>query len=148
VDLPEESDAVFVLAPILSTGRLEYAESLMPEGNGTTLVVSVPDGSDESSSDICHANRSYQIICFSPDPVSTQGEARAIQRLSEEYGWHNITVVTNDFHVTRARTMIERCYSYQLNMEAVRGDRSLTGWAYRFVYESAALVKAAVLFGC
>ncbi|QHK20147.1 hypothetical protein GU243_10825 [Pseudarthrobacter psychrotolerans] len=148
VDLPEESDAVVVLAPILSTGRLDYAESLMPEGNGTTLVVSVPDGSEEGSSDICHANRSYQIICFTPDPVSTQGEARAIQRLSEEYGWRSITVVTNDFHVTRARTMIERCYPYHLNMAAVRGDRSVTDWAYRFVYESAAFVKDAVLIGC
>jgi hypothetical protein len=145
VDQPERSDAVVVLAPVVGTGRLEFAESLMSEGYGTTLVMSVPgDGSGQRSSHICRGSRTYPVICFSPDPETTQGEARAIRSLSEEYGWRSVTVVTNDFHVTRARTIIERCYSYQLNMVAVRGDRPLISWAQEFVYESAALLKAAV----
>lgn len=146
---PERSDAIVVLAPNIPTGRLDYAENLMSQGYGSTLVVSVPDDtSGKTPSDICDANRTYRIICFSPDPVTTQGEARAIQRLSGEHAWRTITVVTNDFHVTRARTIIERCYSHKLNMAAVRNDHSLTDWSYRFVYESAAFVKATVHRDC
>lgn len=145
VDLPEKSDAVVVLAPSVGTGRFELAERLMSEGYGTALVISKPaGGSGGASSDVCRQSRTYPVICFSPDPVTTQGEARAIQSLSEKYGWRRITVVTNDFHITRARTIIERCYSYELNMAAARRDRSITGWVSVFVYESAALVKAAV----
>lgn len=149
VDQSERADAVVVLAPILQTGRLEHALGIMSESPGTTLVVSVPKhASDKGSDEICRARRSYQIICFSPEPVTTQGEARAIQRLSEEHGWRSVTVVTNEFHVTRARTIIERCYPHQLNMDPVRRDRSFNGWVYRFVYESAAFVKAAVRYEC
>ncbi|MBD1593446.1 YdcF family protein [Arthrobacter sp. S1_S22] len=145
VDQPERSDALVVLAPSAGTGRLELGEHLMSEGHGTTLVVSMPD--DETggaSSEICRAKRTYPIICFSPDPVTTQGEARAIRSLSKEYGWRSLTIVTNDFHVTRARTIIERCYSYKLIMAAVRADRPLASWVDVFLYESGALVKAAV----
>ncbi|MDQ0673964.1 uncharacterized SAM-binding protein YcdF (DUF218 family) [Pseudarthrobacter siccitolerans] len=149
VDAPERSDAIVVLAPPIDTGRLEYAEILMSEGYATTLVVSLPEHvSGQSPTDICSANRPYRVICFSPDPVTTQGEAKAIKRLSEQYAWQSITVVTDDFHVARSRTLIERCYPKQLYMAAVRNDRSLTDWAYRYVYESAALVKAAVDWGC
>ena len=121
----------------------------MSDGHGTSLVVSMPtDGGGDGSSDICSASRPYRIICFSPDPVTTQGEARAIRRLSEEFKWDSITVVTNDFHVTRAKTIIQRCYSYQLNMAAVRSDLALTDWAYQFLYQSAAFMKAVIRHEC
>lgn len=149
VDHPEKSDAVVVLAPTVGTGRFELAESLMSDGYGKTLVISKPaGGSGGASSEVCKESRKYPVICFSPDPVTTQGEARAIQSLSEKYGWRRITVVTNDFHIARARTIIERCYSYELNMAAARRDRPITGWLSVFVYESAALVKAAVHREC
>lgn len=148
VDPPKRSDAVVVLAPTVESGRLDYAQSLMAQGYGATLVVSVPNHGGKDSSDICRANRPYRVICFGPDPMTTRGEARAIQKYSEENAWRSITVVTDDSHVTRARTLIERCYSYELRMAAVRRERSLSVWAYRFVYESAALVKAAAERGC
>lgn len=149
VDRPQRADAIVVLAPVVGTGRLELAEKLMSDGFGTLLVVSMPgDVHAHKVSEICHASRSYQIICFDPDPVTTQGEARAIQRLSEEFKWDSITVVTNDFHVARAKLVIQRCYSYQLNMIAVRSDLALKDWAYQFLYQSAAWVKAAISYRC
>lgn len=149
VDQAEYSDAVVVLAPPVSTGRLDHAESLMAAGYGRTLAISFPeDGSGAARSDICRVNRPYRVICFSPDPVTTQGEARAIRRLSDEYGWQSINVVTDDFHVTRARIIIGRCYSHNLNMVAYKQDRSLMSWAYRFIYETAAFVKLAGKGGC
>lgn len=148
LDQPARSDAVVVLAPV-STGRLLYAESLMSEGYGETLVISFPEtGNDWVSSELCHAGRPYRVICFSPDPVTTRGEARAIRRLSDEHRWHSINVVTSESHVTRARIVIGRCYSEDLNMLAVRMDSSLKWWAYRFIYETAAFVKVLGERGC
>lgn len=149
VDQPVSADAVVVLAPPISTGRLDYAESLMSSGYSATLVISAPDGgSGKAPAEVCRADQPYRVICFSPNPATTQGEARAIQRLSEEHGWHSITVVTDTFHVTRARIIIGRCYSHDLNIVAYNRDRSLMSWAYRFVYESAAFVKVAGDSGC
>lgn len=149
VDQPARSDAVVVLAPAVTTGRLDYAIRLMSEGHSTILVISMPDGeSGNPSSDVCGERGPYRIICFSPEPTTTQGEARAIQRLSEENDWRTITVVTDDSHVTRARTIIKRCYSHDLDMAAVRPDLPLEDWVYRFAYETAAFVKVAADPGC
>ncbi|WP_189337470.1 YdcF family protein [Arthrobacter sp. AFG7.2] len=149
VDRPQRADAIVVLAPVVGTGRLELAEELMSDGLGTLLVVSMPDGVHRHNfSEVCRANRSYRIICFDPDPVTTQGEARAIQRLSEEFNWGSITVVTNEFHVARAELIIQRCYSYELNMVAVRSDLALKDWAYQFLYQSASWAKAAISYEC
>lgn len=149
VDQPARADAIVVLAPPLPTGRLAYAETLMSEGYADTLVISVPkDSTGVAPTHLCTASHPYKVLCFTPDPVTTQGEARAIQRLAEEHNWHSINVVTNDFHVTRARIVIERCYSHELNMLAARQDSSLMLWAYRFAYETAAFVKVAGEQGC
>lgn len=145
VDQPTESDAIIVLAPAAETGRLDHALDLMSEGYSSTLVISAPPDNEGS---ICGADRPYRIICFSPDPVTTQGEARAIQKLSEENGWRTITVVTDDSHVTRARILIARCYSQELNMSASKRELSPSSWAFRFLYESAALVPVALHPSC
>lgn len=149
VDQPKQSDAVVVLAPAVTTGRLDYATKLVSEGYGPVLAISTPVGlSGNPPAEICGAKRPYRVICFEPEPATTQGEARAIERLSDENGWQHITVVTDDSHVSRARTLIARCYSRDLDMAAVEPDLSPINWAYRFVYESAAFVKAAVEWGC
>lgn len=148
LDQPAHSDAVVVLAPV-SMDRLVYAESLMSAGYAETLVISVPEtGNSSDSSELCHVRRPYRVICFSPDPVTTRGEARAIRRLSDEHGWRSINVATSESHVTRARIVIGRCYSDDLNMLAVREDSSLKWWAYRFIYETAAFVKVVGERGC
>lgn len=149
VDQPQQSDAVVVLAPAVITGRLDYATKLVSEGYGPVLVISTPDGmGGNPPADICGANRPYRIICFEPEPATTQGEARAIQRLSDENGWQHITVVTDDSHVSRARTLIARCYTRELDVVAVGPNLSPINWAYRFLYESAAFAKVAVEWGC
>lgn len=144
VDQPEHADAVVVLAPPLPTGRLAYAESLMAEGYADTLVISVPkDSTGVAPTHLCEEDHPYEIVCFTPDPITTRGEARALQPLAEEKGWQTINVVTNDFHVTRARIILKRCYAGDLNMLAARQDTSLVVWAYRFAYETAAFAKVA-----
>lgn len=149
VDQPARADALVVLAPPLPTGRLAYAEQLMSEGYATTLVISIAeDRNGVAPTQLCQEDRAYTVLCFTPNPVTTQGEARAIQRLAEEHHWRSINVVSNDFHITRARMIIRRCYSQDLQMLAVRQNISWRMWAFRGVYETAALVKAGIDRSC
>lgn len=146
---PQRADAIVVLAPTTTTGRLNYAEKLLEDGWSENLVISVPQQSGgETPANLCEEKHTYQTICFVPDPVTTQGEARVIERLAEERNWHTITVITNDSHLTRARIIIQRCYKGNLNMLAVRQDNSLAFWAYRFLYETGALIKASSERSC
>lgn len=149
VDQPARADALVVLAPPLPTGRLVYAEQLMSDGYADTLVISIAeDRNGVAPTHLCQEGHTYTVLCFTPDPVTTQGEARAIQRLAEEHRWRSINVITNDFHITRARIIIRRCYSQDLQMLAARQNISWQLWVFRGVYETAALVKAGIDKSC
>ncbi|MCX2747040.1 YdcF family protein [Arthrobacter sp. MI7-26] len=153
-DEPEHADVVFVLGP--PDQRMSYAEQLMQQGYAPTLVVSSPVGKDgKYQADVCAAHRPYRIICFNPDPFTTQGEARALRDLSSQYGWKSANVLTAQFHVTRARVIVTRCYEGDLHMIAYRRGLppvSLTNptntWAYQYVYQTAAFVKVAIHPDC
>lgn len=146
-DVPEHADVVFVLGP--PDQRMSYAEQLMQQGFAPTLAVSSPVGKDgKYEADICSAHRPYRIICFNPDPFTTQGEARALRDLSNQYGWKSANVLTAQFHVTRARVIVTRCYGGDLRMVAYRRPIPLTSWAYQYVYQTAAFVKVAFHSDC
>ena len=81
------------------------------------LAVSL-DGSPNSrdSEELCRDPRP-RLVCFRADPISTRGEARALDRLARERGWDDVVVVTSDFHVFRARLILERCFGERLRLE-------------------------------
>lgn len=143
---PKHADAVLVLAP--AQGRLEYAEQLMEQGLASTLVISVPPPEYRSSAFIpCDAERTYRIICFEPDPVTTQGEARALRRLANDNGWKSVSVVTDKSHALRANLLISRCYEGDIEMIPLQKNLPLlplyaNSWAFAYTYESAAFAKA------
>ena len=146
---PQRSDVLLVLAP--SRDRIPFAKQLMEEGYAHTLVVSAPVTETTARPEICGERHSYRIICFAPNPVTTQGEARALRTLADEYGWDSANVVTAQFHVTRARIILKRCYAGDVRMVAFTQPMpvpALPGlddsWAYRIIYENAAFVKAAL----
>jgi uncharacterized SAM-binding protein YcdF (DUF218 family) len=153
-DEPQHADVLFVLGP--PDQRMVYAEQLMQQGYAPTLAVSSPVGKDgKYEAAICTANRPYRIICFNPDPFTTQGEARALSDLSQRYGWQSANVLTAQFHVTRARVIVSRCYAGDLRMIAdrrklplVSASKPTNSWAYQYVYQTAAFVKAAVHPDC
>jgi hypothetical protein len=127
----------------------------MDEGYAATLAISDPQDKDGSAA-LCQEKRAYKIVCFEPDPFTTQGEARALQSLSEEYGWKTADVLTAQFHVTRARVILQRCYKGDLGMIAYRQELPLlvlpdlgrSSWAYHYMYETAAFVKVALNQDC
>jgi hypothetical protein len=152
-DAPRYADVLLVLAP--QGDRTRYAEQLMDQGYAGTLAISAPEDKDGSSA-LCKEKRAYRIVCFKPDPVTTQGEARALQSLSEEYGWKSANVLTAQFHVTRATVLVQRCYKGDLSMIEYRQELPLlvlpylgrSSWAYHYAYETAAFVKVALNPDC
>ncbi|UKA57984.1 YdcF family protein [Arthrobacter sp. FW306-2-2C-D06B] len=146
-DEPKHADVLFVLGP--PDQRMVYAEQLMRQGYAPTLAVSSPvDKDGRFTADVCRDHRSYRVICFHSDPFTTQGEARALRDLSNQYGWKSANVLTAQFHVTRARVIVGRCYSGDIQMVADRMDLSLISWAYQYLYQSAAFVKVALHPDC
>ncbi|MDQ0031461.1 YdcF family protein [Arthrobacter bambusae] len=147
---PVHADVLFVLGP--PDRRMGYAEQLMQQGYAPTLAVSSPTGKDgRFTADVCNSVRPYRVICFTPEPFTTQGEARTLRDLSNQYGWKSADVLTAQFHVTRARVIVDRCYKGGLHMVADRTGLPLVSltnptysWAYQYLYQTAAFVKVAI----
>lgn len=153
-DAPKHADVLFVLGP--PDSRMTYAEQLMSEGYAGTLAVSVPlDKQGTPDLALCSERRAYRIICFHPEPFTTQGEARELQSLSLENGWKSADVLTAQFHVTRARVIVERCYGGDLSMLAYHQNLPVfsftmpTGsWVYQYAYQTAAFLKVVLHEEC
>jgi uncharacterized SAM-binding protein YcdF (DUF218 family) len=117
---PAHADAVIVLSGGLNS-RLDPALAMMRRGVAPVLGISgaFHGTSWKKARTLCrggYGRLRYRVICFEPGPYSTQGEARAIDRLAREHQWTHIVVVTSSFHVTRAHLLVRRCYDGGLSM--------------------------------
>lgn len=137
-DAPQQAGAVVVLGDS-GAQQLDKGISLVKAGFARTLVVST-------------ANRygcpppipSVAILCFSPEPATTQGEARFASTVAIRRGWKRIIVVPSTAQTTRARIRFKRCFSGTILMDPA-DPVGLGAWAYRIAYEWAATVKALTL---
>jgi uncharacterized SAM-binding protein YcdF (DUF218 family) len=120
VDAPAPADAVVVLAGGLNS-RLDPALALMRRRVAPVLAISGAFHGTrwKTARKLCtggYGRLRYRVLCFEPKPFSTQGEARALDRLARQHRWTRLVVVTSTFHVTRARLLIRRCYDGGLSM--------------------------------
>jgi uncharacterized SAM-binding protein YcdF (DUF218 family) len=110
-DAPEKADAVVVLSGSKHE-RLDRGLELVRDGVAPTLVISGGfDPRQPVANRLCRAGEGdgFNVVCFTPDPDSTRGEAQAAGRLAAERGWKRVLLVTSRFHVTRARMLFDRC---------------------------------------
>ena len=56
-------------------------------------------------------------------------------------------MITSTYHVSRARMIVQRCYTGQVLMVTAHKP-TRTEWLYNLIYQPAAYVKAALLSGC
>jgi len=84
-----------------------------------------------------------RVICFSPDPDTTQGEAEYAGRLARRYHWRSIVLVTTAPQDTRARLRVERCFPGSIYV--MTAPLRAYDWPYAFVYEWGATIKALLL---
>lgn len=149
VNKPVKVDAILVLGPPDVDGRAEAAYALARAHYASTVVISVQSELQDRLKGACrNQNPGYQVICFQPDPGTTQGEAREIGRLAKQHGWKSIIVVTSKYHVSRSRMIIERCMPGKVLVVAAPGKPSVSKWAYEFAYQSGAYLKAFMHRGC
>jgi uncharacterized SAM-binding protein YcdF (DUF218 family) len=100
---------------------------------GVAPVLVISDGRAEgweTANRLCGEPR---VVCFVPDPYSTQGEARWLGREARRRGWAAVVVVTSTYHLRRARWVVERCYAGRL--AAVAAEPPLANWAIGIAWE-------------
>lgn len=133
------ADAVVVLGGQAYQARLQTADQMLKKYPGSVVVVSIPGGIP------CPPQPAgaTAILCFSPNPSTTQGEARTAAKLAAQYGWKSMEVVTTADQVWRARLRFSRCWSGDLRM--VRSNSSFYQRLRAVPYETAATVKAETL---
>lgn len=147
-------DAVVVLGGE-HDGREGYGLELARQGLASTVVLSDPYASaDEVMNRICRRrDDSVEVICFSPDPATTRGEALMTRRLALERHWKSILVVSWQYHLPRARLVFRQCLS---NMGIAVSARAVPRsyavpewyWQYIYLYQFAGIAKAMTVDRC
>ncbi|CAO5246123.1 YdcF family protein [Frankia sp. AgKG'84/4] len=136
-DRPARVDAIVMFAG--SPGRLERAVGLARAGYAPLLAISTPTADDPCPQEIT----GVEVVCFAPDPLTTQGESRWLAAAAAQRGWHSVIVITATTQTTRARLRLGRCYPGEARMIGVAPAK--LSWPYMIAYEWAALGKALIL---
>lgn len=141
---PEEADAVVMLGGA-SKERLLDAMMVRSEIGAQYLVLSHTGTKGNASADeYCdtHSNQKIypDVICFTPEPMNTRGEADAIGLLATEHGWKSIVVVTSKYHIARSERLLNQCTPSKVQMVATDPQFSLKQWLRRFVIETGGLI--------
>jgi uncharacterized SAM-binding protein YcdF (DUF218 family) len=109
-DRPGRADAVVVFAG--GDGeRQEEGVRLVRQGVAPVLVVSDGGRPGGDQGGVCRQRPAgLRLICLTPDPATTRGEARAFADLAEHEGWRSLVLVTSTYHLRRASLLLDRCH--------------------------------------
>ena len=150
---PSTNDAHRVDAVVVLDGgsgeRLDKARALMARGVAPALAVSTGREMDiDEAGDLCTKPQPFEVVCFSPRPDSTRGEARAVATLARQHGWNEVVLVTSTYHVTRARMLLGRCFTGRVDVVAASPPRRPLHWAAAVAHEWAGMLDATLRRGC
>ena len=119
---PKRADAIVVLAG--SRSRLPVALELFRAQVAPTLAISRDPG-DKKRTALCRLPPSGA-FCFTAEPYSTRGEARAIARFARTRHWRRVAVVSSRFHLFRIRLLVGRCSGARLELVPAK----VTWWSW------------------
>lgn len=137
--MPARVSAIVVLGGL--GDRAPYGVQLAREDKASYLVFS--KGLDWIPPGICTQQvASAKVLCYQPDPDTTQGEAEGAARLAKQYGWRSIVLVTTRDQAWRARMWFGRCFTGQIYNSTA--PLPWTRVATAIPYEWGATVKAEV----
>ncbi len=148
---PHRTDAIVVLGG-MSRERLPVAQELQQDLDIPVLVVSTTGLAGNVEGDaLCQEEAGEgdpDLVCFRPSPLNTRGEAEALRALIAEHDWKSVTVVTSEYHVMRAGTLIGQCTSVEVQMVGSQPDLTAGAWMDRFVIETGGLIDTWVRPEC
>lgn len=129
--------------------RLNTALALM--GNGAAPILVIMNGADPEWPDanrLCNQTEPFIVVCPTPQPDNTVGEAAELGELVAEQGWRRVVVVTSDYHLRRTSVLDEHCLgTTALEGVAAPADISTARRVLLIVREVVALPQA-LLSGC
>lgn len=137
--MPAQVSAIVMLAG--PGDRLPAALRLTSEHRAPVLVVS--QGYLGYGSPCPPRPPGVTLICFDPNPADTRGEAEYVGRLAKQHGWNSLVLVVSRPQATRARILLERCFSGPVYVNTA--PISPGSWPYEIAYGWAALLKALVV---
>jgi uncharacterized SAM-binding protein YcdF (DUF218 family) len=126
--------------------RLATAVDLVRRHDGAALVI--PNGTVPTwpeANELCHTPQPFQVLCPTPDPDTTRGEARTIAALAAREGWHRLALVTSDYHVSRARLLLSRCFDGDVSVRSAGSRLGVVDRGLRIAHEWLGLVRARVI---
>ncbi len=137
--MPARVDAIVV--PGGSGDRIGAAVNLAKQGRAHYLIISkglyVQPG-------LCGSRvGGAKVVCFNPIPGTTQGGAEETARLTRQYGFRSIVVVTTPDQTRRTELRFRRCFSGKIY--AVTTPLPMHLWPFMIAYQGAASVKAEVV---
>lgn len=139
--MPARVNAVVVLGG--PGDRLGQGLELARQGRAPVLMVSEGLPFQVPGSVCAPHGVSFQVICFQPDPGTTQGEAEFVGRMARRYHWRSVALVVTPDQDTRARIRFRRCFAGQVYV--VTTPLSASSWPHAIAYQWAAMFKAEVL---
>ena len=134
--MPARVSAIVMLAG--PGDRLPVALGLARQHRAPVLVVS--RGNQGYGGPCPSPVPGVKLICFEPNPATTQGEAKALGRMARQFQWRSVVLVTTRTQDTRARIITERCFGGSTYV--VTAPLPLSEWPYEITYGWGALLKA------
>jgi uncharacterized SAM-binding protein YcdF (DUF218 family) len=149
IDPLRHADAILVLGGE-DYRRYPFAFELSVQGWAPTVVVSNPHGADDPwlTKYCATPHPQLDLVCFVPHPPTTRGEGQEFRRLAQQHGWRTVIVVTYLPHISRARFILEQCFTGDLVMVPSPADISVPAWAFQYVYQTAGYLRAVAQPGC
>ncbi|MDU0367082.1 YdcF family protein [Microbacterium sp. KSW4-17] len=143
---PGDASLVYVIGPPQQE-RLDLARTLRDADRPVPLLISVSDSGtghgearfDAAALDVC---RRRGVTCETPDPFTTAGESRLLDRYDATHESGKTVVVTFTPHVARTRYIFAKCSAADVTVVGVDTDLTLFDWVFQYAYQSAAFVKA------
>jgi uncharacterized SAM-binding protein YcdF (DUF218 family) len=139
--MPSQVDAIVMFNG--SGNRLHTALQLGWEHRARVLVISRGSRYWGHGSVCAPKIPHVTVICFDPDPATTQGEAEFAGRLAQRFHWRSIALVTTTPQDIRARLRLERCFGGDVYV--VTTAVPAQDWPYALAYEWGATLKALFL---
>jgi uncharacterized SAM-binding protein YcdF (DUF218 family) len=138
-DVPLDPDAIVVLGGA-GPERVQLGIELRDRYDATLVLSALAIGFGVYAGVDCRTDP--EVICLSPEPRTTAGEARAIARLVEERHWGHVTVATARFHSTRARTLLRQCLGDRVTVVGAEPSPEYRRTVFDYVSEAFGTVAA------
>ncbi len=143
-DLPSHVDGILSLNGGDEEARETLAVSLAEKGYAPVLLFSQGSPANDSP---CPKVPRVSVVCFFDVTDNTRGEARWAAQYAEHHHWHSLLIVPGRVQATRARLLVERCFSGQVVV--VPATEPLWNFPRDVLHEWGGLLAALLIYrGC